>query len=93
MIAFVIKYLKFCYFCRRNKVYREIKQKLFKSLFIFDRYFKNIIVNFIIFLFICTRNKNHYKHTIIIIDRFFKIKKFVILNLLNVDVVMQAFIN
>ena len=88
MIAFVIKYLKFCYFCRRNKVYRKIKQKLFKSLFISNRYFKNIIVNFIIFLFICTRNKKHYKHIIIIIDRFFKIKKFVVLNLLNVDVVI-----
>ena len=88
MIAFVIKYLKFCYFCCRNKVYREIKQELFKLLFIFDRYFKNIIVNFIILLFICTRNEKHYKHIIIIIDRFFKIKKFVILNLFNVDVVI-----
>ena len=93
MIAFVIKYLKFCYFCRRNKVYRKIKQKLFKLLFIFDCYFKNIIVNFIIFLFICTRNKKHYKNIMIIINRFFKIKKFAILNLLNVNVVIQTFIN
>ena len=93
IIAFVIKYLKFCHFCRRNKVYREIKQKLFKSLFIFDCYFKNIIVNFITFLLICTRNKKHYKYIIIIINRLFKIKKFAILNLLNVDVVIQTFIN
>ena len=88
MIAFVIKYLKFCHFCRRNKVYREIKHELFKLLFIFNRYFKKIIVNFIIFLFICIRNDKHYKHIIIIIDRFFKIKKFAILNLFNVNVVI-----
>ena len=93
IIVFVIKYLKFCYFCRRNKAYREIKHKLFKLLFISDRYFKKIIVNFIIFLFTCTRNDKHYKHIIIIIDRFFKIKRFATLNLFDVDVVIQAIIN
>ena len=93
MTAFVIKYLKFCHFCRRNKVYREIKQKLFKSLLISNRYFKNITVNFITFLSTCTRNEKHYKHIMIVVDRFFKIKKFVALNSLNVDAVVQAFIN
>ena len=93
IIAFVIKYLKFCYFCRRNKIYCEIKHKLLKSLFIFDRYFKKIIVNFITFLFTCTRNNKYYKHIMIIIDQLFKIKKFAILNSFDVDVVIQTFIN
>ena len=93
MITFVIRYLKFCHFCRRNKVYREAKQKLLKSLLISNRYFKDITVNFIIFLFTCTRNRKHYKHIMIVIDRLFKIKKFAALNSLNVDAVIQAFIN
>ena len=93
MIASIIKYVKICYHCRRIKIYKNVKQKLFKLLFISNHYFKKIIVDFIIFLFICKRNNKNYQHIIIIIDRLFKIKRFAILKFLNVDFVIQAFTN
>ena len=93
MTALVVKYVKICHHCRRIKVYKNVKQKLLKSLFISNRYFKKIIVDFITFLFICKRNDKNYQHIIIVIDCLFKIKRFAALKSLNVDFVIQAFIN
>ena len=93
MTVWIIKYVKVCHLCKQIKIYQKIKQKLFKLLFIFDRYFKEITIDFITFLLICVRNSKNYQYIIIVINRLFKIKKFVVLNSLNVDVVIQAFIN
>ena len=93
MINFVFKYVKICQHCKRIKIYRHVKHDFLKFLFIFERYFQKIIVNFIIFLFVCKRNDKNYRHIMIMIDRLSKIKRFVILKFLNVDVVMQTFID
>ena len=93
MINFVFKYVKTCQHCKRIKIYRHVKYDFFKFLLIFERYFQKIIVNFIIFLFVCKRNDRNYRHIMIMIDRLSKIKRFVILKFLNVDVVMQTFID
>ena len=93
MTASIARYVKTCHHCRRIKVYKNVKQELLKSLPISDRYFKEIIVDFIISLPICKRNDKNYQHIIIVIDRLFKIKRFAALKFLNVDSVIQAFIN
>ena len=91
--AWVARYVKTCHSCKRTKVYREAKQELLKPLLISDRYFKEITVDFITSLLICVRNGKNYQHIIIVIDRLFKTKKFAALNSLDVDAVMQTFIN
>ena len=88
MTNFVIKYIKFCHHCKRIKTYKKIKQKLFKSLLIFDRYFRKITIDFVIFLLVCKRANKNYQHIMIIIDKLFKTKKFAILKSLNVDFVI-----
>ena len=93
MIAFVVKYVKICFHCRKIKTYKKTKQNLFKSLFISNRYFKKITMNFIDFLLTCKRDDKTYKYVMIVIDRFFKIVKFAILHFIDVDVVIQTFIN
>ena len=93
MTASVAKYIKACHHCRRTKAYRKAKQELLKPLPISNRYFKKIKVNFITSLLICKRFDRKYQHIIMIIDRLSKTKRFAALNSLNVDTVVQAFIN
>ena len=93
MTFFVTRYIKTCHFCQKTKAYRKAKTELLKSLSISERYFQKIIVNFVIFLPICVRNDKKYQHIMMIVDRLFKTKKFAVLKSLNVDFMMQAFIN
>ena len=72
MTKTIIKYVKNCHICKKIKHYRKNKQKLFKSLSIFERYFQNISIDFIISLFKCMRNDKIYKHIMIIMNRFNK---------------------
>ena len=76
MIDTIIRYVKNCHQCKKIKTYRKNKQKLLKSLFISNRYFQNISINFITFLSICKRNDKNYEHIMIIMNRFFKKKIF-----------------
>ena len=92
MTETIVKYVKNCHICKRIKHYRKSKQKLFKSLSIFERYFQNISIDFIISLFKCMRNDKTYKHIMIIMNRFNKKKKFVTLYSLNVETMIQIFI-
>ena len=84
--------MKSCHICKKIKHYRENKQKLFKSLSIFERYFQNISIDFEISLFKCMRNDKTYKYIMIIMNRFNKKKKFVTLYSLNVETMIQIFI-
>ena len=60
IINFVVKYFRNCYTYKRTKVYKKEKHDLFKLLFILNRYFKDIFVNFIIDFFICERYNQRY---------------------------------
>ena len=66
--------MKGCYQCKKIKHYWKNKQRLLKPLFISNRYFKNISVNFITSLSICKKNDKRYQHIIIIIDKLNKKK-------------------
>ena len=92
MIDTMTRYVKSCHQCRRIKAYRENKQELLKSLSISNRYFQDISIDFITFLSICKRNDRNYEHIMIIVNRFFKKKKYILLNSLKVSVVIQIFI-
>ena len=80
--------LKLVNIVNESKIHRYVKHNFFKFLFIFERYFQKIIMNFIIFLIVCKKNDKNYRHIMIIIHRLLKIKRFVILNFLNFDVVI-----
>ena len=86
------RYVKKCHHCKKTKHYRENKQKLLKSLFISKRYFQNISMNFITSLSKCLRNDKTYQHIMMIMNKLFKKKRFVILNFLKIETIIQTFI-
>ena len=88
----MFRYVKACIHCRRIKVYRENKQDLLKPLSISERYFHDIFVDFIISLSICLRHGRKFQHIMMMIDRLFKKKKFIFLDFLKIEIVMQAFL-
>ena len=92
MIDIVARYVKNCHQCRRIKTYREDKQELLKSLSISKRYFQNISMNFITSLSICKRHDRNYQHIMIIVDRLSKKKKYIELNSLKMNAMIQTFI-
>ena len=91
MTHIINRYVKICHSCRRTKVYRENKQKLLNSLLIFERYFQNISIDFIIELFKCVKHERTYEHIMMMINKLFK-RKFVILNSLKVEAMIQTFL-
>ena len=91
MIDIVEQYVKACLHCKRTKVFKNFKQNLFKSLFISERYFQNISVDFIISLFKCHRHERVYQHVIIVVNRLFKKKKYIKFDFMNVQTVIQIF--
>ena len=88
----IARYVKNCHQCRKIKTYWKNKQKLLKSLFISNRCFQDISINFITSLSICKRHDKNYEHIMIIVDKLFKKKKYILLNFLKVNVVVQTFI-
>ena len=67
--------LKFVIIVKKIKIYKNEKQKLLKSMFIFDKYFQNIKINFIISLSKCKQYNRRFRHIMIIIDKLSKKKK------------------
>ena len=89
MFHIVVRYVKNCIQCKKIKTYRQNKQNLLKFLSIFERYFQNIFVDFITFLFTCIRYNKIYKHIIIMIDRLSKKTKFISLKNFDVKIIIQ----
>lgn len=88
----VSRYVKSCYTCKRSKAYREGKQGLLKPLPIPDRYWHDISIDFITHLPVCMRYGRAYEHILVVVDRLSKKKKFIPLDSLEVEAVVQAFI-
>ena len=88
----VARYVKSCHTCKRSKAYREGKQGLLKPLPIPDRYFQDIAVDFITPLPICERFGRKYQHIMVVVDRLSKKRRFAPLDSLEVEAVVQAFI-
>ena len=87
------RYVKVYYICRRIKVFRENKHELLRSLLISNRYWQSIFCDFIISLLICKRNDRLFQHIMMMINRLSKKKKFISMNSLKIEVVIQVFMN
>ena len=87
------RYVKICYICHRIKIFREVKHDLLKSLLISNRYWQNISCDFIVKLLICKRYNRLFEHIMIIVDKLFKKKKFILMNFLEIEIVVQVFID
>ena len=74
MTHIIDRYVKTCHLCRRIKIYRENKQKLLNSFLIFEKYFQNISIDFIIKLLKCVKHEKTYEHIMIVMNKFFKKK-------------------
>lgn len=92
MTATVARYTKECQTCRRAKPFHEGKHGLLQPLPIPERFWTDITVDFITPLPICKRNGRHFQHIMVVVDRLSKQQKFVALDSLEVESVVQAFI-
>ena len=92
MYVSIQQYIKTCHACKRIKHYRDAKQKLFNFLSISKNYFQNISIDFITSLSICKRHELNYEHIMIVINKLFKKKRFIFLHFLNVNTIIQTFI-
>ena len=88
----ISRYVKSCHACKRSKAYREGKHGLLNPLPIPDRYWQDISVDFITPLPICSRFGRKFEHIMVVVDRLSKKKKFIPLDSLDVESVVQAFI-
>ena len=86
------RYVKICHQCKRTKTYRDAKQNFLNSLFISKKYFQNISMNFIMKLSKCVKNERIFEHIMIIMNKLFKKKKFIVLNSLKIKTIVQAFL-
>ena len=86
-------YVRSCLTCSYFKVSREQKQKLLKSLFISNRYWQDIACDFVTNLLLCKSDDRLYRHILVMIDKLFKSKKFISMNFMNTQAIMQAFID
>ena len=92
MTNIITQYVKTCHSCKRIKTYREKKHDLLKSLSISKRYWQNINVDFIISLLVCVRNERRFRHVMMIVNKLFKKRKFILMNSLKIDVIVQIFV-
>ena len=92
MTDMVARFIRSCNICKRSKSYREGKQGLLQPLPIPDRYWTDISINFITPPPVSLRYGRKYQHIMVVVDCLSKKKKFVPLNSLEVEAVVQAFI-
>jgi hypothetical protein len=92
MTATVAQYVRNCLTCQRSKPHKEGKHGLLNPLPIPDRYWNSISIDFITPLPATTFYGRTYQHIMVIVDRFSKKKRFVPLQTLEVEEVVQAFI-
>lgn len=88
----VSRYVKSCHVCKRSKSYREGKQGLLKPLPIPEQYWTDISVDFITPLPVCKRYGRTFEHVMVIVDRLSKKKKFIAMDSMEVEAVVQAFV-
>jgi hypothetical protein len=91
MTDIIAKYTRECKSCRRGKPYKDNSQGLLHELPIPDRYWTDILVNFITPLPKWTRLGKAYEHVMFTVDKFSKNQKYIPLASLEVKNVVSAF--
>jgi hypothetical protein len=84
------QYVINCVICRRFKVYNTQKQRLLTSLFISHRKWLNLSLNFVEFLFDCTRRKRTYRHILVVVNRLTKRRLYELMMSLFIDELMNV---
>jgi len=87
------KYIRSCPICKHVKLYCKYRYDLLKSLSISDCYWQNIFCDFIISLLLYCYKEKIFQHILIIVDRLFKNKKFISIDLLKIKTIVQIFID
>lgn len=88
----VARYVKNCLVCQRSKPHREGKHGLLNPLPVADRYWNSVTVDFITPLPPSTWRGRTYNHLMVNVDRLSKKKKFIPLEDLEVETVVQGFL-
>ena len=88
----VSRFVKSCYTCKRAKSSRSGKHGLLKPLPIPEKYWTDISIDFITPLPVCKQFGRSYQHIMVVVDRLSKKRKFVALDSLEVEAVVQAFV-
>ena len=88
----VQRFIRNCHTCKRTKSYRDGKHGLLKPLPVPEHYWKDISVDFITPLPICRQNGRSFQHIMVVVDRLSKKRRFVALDSMEVEAVVQAFI-
>ena len=81
IIVDVNEYIKNCNVCQRIKTFKYRFYNKLQSLFVFTRFWKKIIINFIIELFFNRYENNVYNVIFVVICRLFKITFYIHNNL------------
>lgn len=92
MTESVSRYVKSCYTCKRAKSSRSGKHGLLKPLPIPEKYWTDISVDFVTPLPICKQFGRSFEHIMVVVDRLSKKRRFVALDSLDVEAVVQAFV-
>lgn len=92
MTSTVAQYVRNCLTCQRSKPHKEGRHGLLNPLPIPDSYWRSISIDFITPLPPCKYRSRTYRHIMVVVDRLSKKKKFIPLESLDVDTVVQAFI-
>ena len=88
----VRRYVRNCHDCSRSKVSQDKKHELFKSLFVPDRRWAHISINFIVDLSLSLNHfERDYINILVVVDRLFKIIKYILMNKMNVETIVKVF--
>ena len=86
-------YVRSCLACSYSKTFRQQKQGLLKPLPIPDRYWQDIACDFVTNLPPCRSGGRLYRHILVVVDRLSKTKKFIPMNSISTEAVVQAFLD
>lgn len=92
MTTDVARYVRACLMCKRTKAYRDGKHGLLHPLPIPDRYWQSISMDFITELPKCKYRGRTFTNIMVTVDRLTKNKKFIPLENLRVETMVQAFV-
>jgi hypothetical protein len=84
------KYVINCVSCQRFKVYNNQKQKLLTSLFIFQRKWRDLSLNFVIKLSKCHRRNRTYENILIIVDKLTKRRLYKFMTDIETKIVLKV---
>ena len=85
------KYAVNCSICKRSKAYNDQKQKLLTSLFISQRKWRDLFLNFVIKLSKCHRRGRIYENILMIVNKLTKHKLYESMTEIKIKTILKIF--